>query len=676
MAETFILDPVEVATGRTEFEITPWVGISPDYGDSAIEAFMADQVRGATPIDFRIPNRTITFPLNLKGAGTVSADQARAKLQSKVARFQHEGGWLKRVTHTGGTYYADIVNASLTLGDQWMASHQDVEPGVVLTLECLPDLYGNEVQLSDHTETTKPEIVFTETGIDGDYPARVRIVVDEDDAETQRGVLWGFRSRHYSAASTARTYYEAEALQRLDTTTLFASAAASGGTTVRHGTISTSWIPILSTNIGGTAYMTHTGTNRVWARVFSTSGTAVQTRFVWDVGDLVNPAENPPVRLPGASNYFIVDLGEVRLDQSPVGTHRWQGQIQAKGDAGSESFNIDRLWVINQDEGAGALRAPLNLTEGIVAYSARSAFNTESGSITGDAATIGGNWTVVTNSDATDFSVGSGVATRTATSDTGTGAGIFVGRGVSVGTTNYTSIVVKTDFKADIFPAAAVPGQGIFARLVDSSNHLLLYHDVTSFPSGNSRFFVQKVIAGVTTTLGSATSAPRIPDDTFWTLRLYIGVDGFWAAWAYPQGAQPGDPFAVGQDSALATAGTLATGKVGIADINNSANASTRTFDNFAAWVPSADAVLFSSRSAQLTTQGHYRIDSTGTAYGPVSVVEGDLPRLPVAGMDGRTTEVFVKASRGDLDTIPDSGIDDISARVNYRPSWLFNPEP
>ena len=86
---------------------------------------------------------------------------------------------------------------------------------------------------------------------------------------------------------------------------------------------------------------------------------------------------------------------------------------------------------------------------------------------------------------------------------------------------------------------------------------------------------------------------------------------------------------------------------------------------------PQSDAVTFASRSTQLTTDGHYRLDSGGTAYGPVSIQTGDLPRLPVAGLEGRTTQVFLKASRGDFDQLPDAGIDDISARVYYRPCWL-----
>ena len=63
---------------------------------------------------------------------------------------------------------------------------------------------------------------------------------------------------------------------------------------VTHGTLLTSWTPVLNTGInygGGTIPLTHTGTNRVYGRVLSASGTLVATRLVYDVGDMVYPAE-------------------------------------------------------------------------------------------------------------------------------------------------------------------------------------------------------------------------------------------------------------------------------------------------------------------------------------------------------------------------------------------------
>ena len=142
-----------------------------------------------------------------------------------------------------------------------------------------------------------------------------------------------------------------------------------------------------------------------------------------------------------------------------------------------------------------------------------------------------------------------------------------------------------------------------------------------------------------------------------YTIKLYVDASGVAAVFTGRAGSTPAGKILV-SDSALATGGALDDGKVGIYDAANLASAGNRSYDNFqVSALPStsttSDAVTFASRSTQLTTDGHYRLDAGGTAYGPVSVQTGDLPRLPVAGLEGRTTEVFIKASRGDFDQLP-----------------------
>jgi hypothetical protein len=103
--------------------------------------------------------------------------------------------------------------------------------------------------------------------------------------------------------------------------------------------------------------------------------------------------------------------------------------------------------------------------------------------------------------------------------------------------------------------------------------------------------------------------------------------------------------------------------------------ADARTYDNFAAWVPDLDAVLFANQSAELRHDGIVREDSTGAAYGPMSSVIGDLPRLPPSGTEGRPVEILLVPSRGDFDQLPDSGgTDALDVTINARPTWLFRP--
>ena len=122
----------------------------------------------------------------------------------------------------------------------------------------------------------------------------------------------------------------------------------------------------------------------------------------------------------------------------------------------------------------------------------------------------------------------------------------------------------------------------------------------------------------------------------------------------------------------LATGGALASGKNGIFDRAVDTEMQVRYYDDFrGAVAPTLDAVLYPGQSAELRTEGMYRESADGAAYSSVAST-GDLPRLPVSGLEGRKVELFIKGSRGDFDQLPDSGIDDISARVTYRPCWLY----
>jgi hypothetical protein len=673
VAERIILDDTTVATGRSQLDITDWVDVEGiDWGEAVTTTYSAAAERGDIPVDYRVPNRQITIPLNLIERGGTTFATIRDRIQAKAGLWQAEGGWIARVPPSGGTVYADVTNASLRLSGAWEQAHKSRDLEAVLTLEAKPDFYKGEVTLGDHTETSAAELIFTETGIDGHYPGRVRVVVDEDDAETQRGLIWGLRSRHYSSATTARLQYEAEALTPISPTAATALTGASGGTVLQNASLGTDWTPIMNTNLLAGTYLTHTGSYRVWARVHDPGvsvGPQVKIRLIWDVGDLVNPVINAPWTFPQRGNFYVADLGEIRLDQSTVGTHRWQGQIQAKCDLFGADVNIDKIWFQPLDEGAGVLRVPLNLVEGTVVTSALSSFDTEAGAITGDSLTTGGTWAGA--GDADDFSAAASVATRTAVSDAGTTAGP---RLMTASTPTLTGTLVQVDVKVNSVTAAgASDGPGVLARYASTNAYLFANLNF----NGPSTLSVMKAVAGTHTQIGYAEVTPALAADTFYTIRLWVTADGAWTVWVYEAGTTPGAPAAAGIDSVLATGGTLASGKVGVMDWHTSASAQTRTIDNFYADAgPSPDAVIHASQSLQLTTEGMFREDSGGAAYGPVSWVEGDLPRIPPAHPEARTVEVFLKASRGDLGDLPDSGIDDISARMTYRPCSLYVPEP
>lgn len=664
MAETILLDPSAVATSRTQVDITPFISSDGvDWSDASIEQNLADGRIGSDPIDYRLPNRHVTIPLRLTQRGTVTFDTIRRQLQAKVGLFQREQGWLSRVT-SAGTLFADVVNASLKLGGDWMQANRSIDVNAELALELSPDWYGAEVTLDDMVETTASGIYrvlklsSADAAISGDYPARVRIVVDDDQGASQLGIMWGFRSRYYDSAATAALNYQAEALTPLD---VAGTATVSSTLCVQHANLTTDWTPVLSTQaVGGGAHMTHRGTYRAWARCYTTSAAGVTlvpqitVRLLYDVGDLTLPTELAGKAIPTASNWCMLDLGEIRLDAAPVGTHRWQGQIQAKAVAAGQNIAIDQVFFQPLDDGAGLLTAPVQLAPVLSSFTARDEFTstTAGGTIHNRVAPLGGTWS--STGSGTDFTFvdSPGEAISRATTDSSS-------RYATLGTATPSSVVVSGNVR--VSSNAPSWSSEVVCRWTSLTRYLSLVIQPGPPPTV-SLVYTSGANASI---LGQITNL-ALPDGEWVSCAVAAYSNGYAIG-------QFGQRTMTGFHTDLATGGLAASGKVGLGD-TGFGGAGTRYYDDFRVWVPSPDAVVYASQSAELRTEGMFREDATGTAYGPVSLVGGDLPRLPPSGLEGRKVELFLKGSRGDLDQLPDTGVDDVSARVFYRPAWLTSP--
>jgi hypothetical protein len=164
--------------------------------------------------------------------------------------------------------------------------------------------------------------------------------------------------------------------------------------------------------------------------------------------------------------------------------------------------------------------------------------------------------------------------------------------------------------------------------------------------------------------------------DTYYTVRLQVNAGGQFFLWVFPQGGAPGEPILRGRDAALATGGARATGTVGIYDAHNSASACTRTYDNVLAFVPTADAAIFSQQSLTLAHDGATREDSGGTFSSKVSDRRGRYLKIPPAGPEGRSTRLAVLALPNDPYTMSDAAaIYDLSAQLFVTPRGLVVPE-
>jgi hypothetical protein len=355
MTETITLDPTAVARGRQPLDITSWIAAAgPDWGDSEIVAAMSDQVIGSSPVDYRIPNRMIKIPFVLRDQEGAPFADVRRHLQQKAARFQQEGGWVGR--NVGGTtLYADIVNATLHLGGSTFAAFRGFDTDAVLTLECRPDWYGDEITLD--AVSGNPIAATLKSGgavatIQGDYPARCRILLSQTTSANWSYLAYGFRSRYYDAA--APTWYACGSL--------YGSYGTVVGTMYRvtiTSAINNAYASVLGIGRapGSNIQPSHTGAYRVFLRAGLQSGSGTyKVRLNWwpGGGGVAQTNSTPQVSTQAAGSYDLFNLGQVYLPPSPAGGQGWVGWVQINGTTG-QVINLDQLYLQPIAENGGEI---------------------------------------------------------------------------------------------------------------------------------------------------------------------------------------------------------------------------------------------------------------------------------------------------------------------------------
>jgi hypothetical protein len=597
-------------------------------------------------------------------------------LQSTVDRIVREGGTLKRVAPGAKPMVFDLIDASVEIPQGNVFLHGK-RTTATLTFTAKPFYRRGEwLQLSDHPETSAAHLTWTETGIDGEVPALAKLVVDEDQGVDQRWLAWGIESRNYSSASTAGTFYEAEALTLKSSAAIATRTSASGGASnnvVRHSDLVDDWQQVLSTQATGAgAHLSHVGTFRVFARVFdATANTGtISLRLEWGQGDFRKSTQNESASPAARGDFSLVDLGVVKLDTTTQGTQRWEGRILAKSTTIGDDIDVDYLWIVPVEDGGGEIIATPEASSSIATLNAYDTFTQAAGALAGKTPAIpssGGNWAGA--GDADDFQVSGASAynvTRTAVSDSAN-----TGRWAVAGTA-ITASAAQVSLTISSYPTASTSKFGTILRYVDSNNWLSATVDYIGF--GIAYFIVRKRVAGTITTLSTSTTFILGLGSTY-AVNLSADTTGNWTA-NLKLGSATVKTLS-GTDSVLATAGALASGKGGMYDEYTSASpAVTRTYDNFSVESygttdAKQDAAMFASQSCELRSDAVVREDSTGSVWNDVSRYEGDYLKLPASGRENRTIRFTLKASRYAPDSGADSGIDDISARLSYQPRGI-----
>jgi hypothetical protein len=658
-------DPVSEDAANANLELTGNYGVksfsAPMPPPDVLYASSVD-TEGENPASVRFRNRTITMEIDVFGTGALS------DLEYKVAKMIREKGTLKYTTKGGEVIIFDVLTVDAFDAPTDLVWILGDIAQVSLSFTCKPLGRGEEQDLGDNPETTLPWLVFTEASIPGTWPGLGRLVVDDDSANDQLWVVWGIQSRYYSSATTAALGWQAESLTAMGASATNAGPAGASGSSVMRNTVLTTFDQaILSTQAtGGGAHMSHIGSFRVFTRVQvpTTNTGTVTVALEWGEGDFRRYTRNTGTSITPAveGTWQIVDLGLVNLAKVASGTQRWEGRLLAKSTVANDDIDVDWLMLVPVDEGSGEASSILRVSAPTT-FTARDEFDQSAGALNGKTLPVGGTW--ATTGGATDYTVsGSGVLNRASSvNDTP--------RYAHAGATTPSTIALESEYESTGWTGNS---GGVYARYVDGNNYVAAYVSPSITNDALNPVLLVVVGGSAVLNLEQATGPLAPAANTRWVVRLFVSSHGYVEASFRRANATAAAYTLSGFHSSLITGGTLASGRFGIYD-RNTGTAVTRTFDNFAAWVPASDAAIFASQSLELRHNAIDREDSGGTVWSTTSRYEGDYLLVPPSGAEGRSARMIVKASRGLPGTTADTGIDDISAKLYVTPRWLAVPE-
>lgn len=539
-------------------------------------------------------------------------------------------------------------------------------PIFTLALTCKPYWRGTETLTSTASSST-PITTLEIANVTGDVPALGRLIVTDTATQSRRHVEWGLEGPDTYNSGTS-LILDSDSL----VTTGFGGvqATATGAydpNATGNNVVTASSLQILYSTtplaIVGTGNQSHVGTFRVKARVLVTQPTA-KLRFSWQVGDGPFRA-NAYASVAGYSTGFQeIDLGLISIAPVVSGTQRWTGRVEAYTTAapGTVNVSVDYLLLIPVGEGYGKARGEFTYQLGTIAGRDEFFGTTAGGVLNARVAPAGGTW--ATSGSTTDFTFADAptlpgfnaeAVTRATASDASP-------RFAILGSTNYTDVEVAT---TAWFPGGIpVPGlkMGTIARWTDSSNYLVAYLDDAA-----NTLVVQKVVTGVTTVLASTATTVN-PD--YQQVRLIVFASGRVIAHHRLSSGVIAKVIDT-TDSALATGGTLATGKPGFYDQNTAANSPGRFYGNFYVATPTAEPIaLYSGRNMEVRHDAIIRQDSTGVYTGVPPSYRGSRFLVPPG-----TSRVLAKARRRDVDVNPDENVTDATQiQVGWTPRGLAVP--
>jgi hypothetical protein len=567
---------------------------------------------------------------------------------------------------TGRVLSGEITGLPITTqGD--MAGWFVKTPVVTITMVRDPFWRGPEVSGGTTTASTLPVVTLELTSVTGDVPAEGRLVVTDAATQSRRLVRWGLESRYYPTSSPPGLILESDSLVTsgfagTGTTRTGAYDPGAAGSSVVRGTLARQAIAVC-----GTGVQTHIGTFHVFARVWATvttSGAITYLRLAWQDGE--GPMRtNTYVTPPLTAAWTDVDLGIITTTTAISGTQKWIGRIDAYSSVVGETLDVDYIYLVPATEGYGEARGVYSYSPGVLVARDEYTSTTSGVALNARVAPTGGTW--ATSGSATDFGASDGPNTgdetmaRTTSSDASE-------RFAILGATNYTDVEVAVDHFYT--GSSTATGAIVIARWVDSSNYVSLAL-TPPIPLGTLNLTSIVAAAGVTNSAARVTRVPSV----WYRLRLVVYATGRAIGMLLDSAGVLLQMVTI-QHSSIATGGALATGKPGFADMNTTATATSRYYDNFYVATPAAEPiVVYSGRTATFASTYAQRQDSTGTYAGDVPGYRGTRFYVPPAGTRTRKARVAVVVRRNDIAVAQDDQIaDSTTVQALYTPRYINVP--
>src|SRR5919107_1372601 len=499
-----------------------------------------------------------------------------------------------------------------------------------------------------------PALEWTLSAVPGDVAAEGKLTFTDSAGQVRRHLEVGIDPEYSSAASS----FIAKA-------NLITSGFAGIPAT----------LSLQTTAAFGTGTLTHVGSWRIKLVGAQVSSSSVQVRLAYRSGDgsyATTPWVTPAVNAAETE----IDLGVIHLAEAVIGTQAWDGRVEA---VSSNTALTDTLSMPNASAGlllipvdGGYMKARARIVDRPGVQVARDEFTsiTAATALNARAAPVGGTW--ATSGAATDFvaadaptdpslPTGAGspeTMTRATVGDTGKG------RIAVLGATSYTDVDISVSYYATSAGSSGLGNSvgGPIARYVDANNHLYVVAG-----AGSGFLFVYKWIAGSSTQL-AAIPITTLSALTWYVIRVVVFASGVgYATVTTNAGALIAR--ADFSDSALATGGTLATGKPAFYDWSAAAAAVTRYYDNFAVFTPPTEPrIIESGKTAVLRHDSAWKESSAGGTYGLLTP-RGARVFVPPAGSTARSSRWVAKARRIDADAASDANLtDSLTVQRYYGP--------